>query len=193
MTAKAHLRSKMSARLRPLSSKQILEWGRKIQKRIIDAPIFERSKTLAIYAPFQNEVRTDDLFDQARKGGKKVAFPRVAEEKRRLVFCWVDAWEDLVSSPLGPLAPRSGLPEVPYDALELMVIPGLAFDFQGYRLGRGKGFYDKTLEGFSGVRLGIAYGFQVVQRLPRSQWDEPMQWVATEDNLYKVPFSMMTS
>src|SRR5215467_12907864 len=107
----------MSAKLRPLPFKQVLEWGQRIQKRIIDSPIFEQSKTLGLYAPFQNEVRTEAVFDRAQESGKKVAFPRVGDEKGKLVFSWVETWEDLISSPLGPLAPRPELPEVSYDAL----------------------------------------------------------------------------
>jgi 5-formyltetrahydrofolate cyclo-ligase len=65
-----------------------------------------------------------------------------------------------------------------------MVVPGLAFDRKGGRIGRGKGFYDRSLKIFSGVKLGVAYAFQVIESVPRAVWDESVQYLATEGELF---------
>jgi 5-formyltetrahydrofolate cyclo-ligase len=154
----------------------------------MDSSPFQRARSLALYHPYQNEVRTQDLFQEARKVGKKVAYPYAEANEMPLKFFWIDSLAQLTPSPWGPLGPdlqNNAMPAL-FDSIDLMVVPGLAFDRRGGRLGRGKGFYDRTLKSFSGVSLGVAYAFQVIESVPRASWDEPVQYLATEGELFSV-------
>jgi len=183
---KAQTRSEMRSKLKALSTAEALRKGARIQEKVIQWPLFEKAKALGLYAAYRNEVETRLIFEWARKTGKRVAYPRVTDAGL-LEFSWIDSFEELVKTPLGPLTPRLDHPPAPLSGLELILVPGLAFDDQGRRLGRGKGFYDRTLAQFKGVSLGLAYSFQVVPRLPQDPWDEGVQWVATESNFFQIP------
>jgi 5-formyltetrahydrofolate cyclo-ligase len=174
----------MHDRIKGFTQAEIERWGNEIQHRLADSEIFQKASSIAIYASYRNEVNTQFLFEQAKQKRKRIAYPKVEDAKGELIFYWVDSESDLVVSKWGPLAPDSSrLERAPLASIDLMIIPGIAFDLQGGRLGRGKGFYDRTLQKFSGIRMGIAYAFQVLEQLPHQPWDEPVQWLATEDQL----------
>lgn len=182
---KARIRAEMTRRLEALSSPEIERMGVEIQQRVLQAPIFKKASTIALYCSYRNEVPTRLLFESGRNLGKKVAFPRIGSKEKPLEFYWVEDLEDLARSSWGPLEPDPKKCSGPVKAssIDFMVIPGLAFDAQGWRLGRGHGFYDRTLKDFSGLRLGVAYAFQVVARLPHCLGDERVGWIATENHL----------
>ena len=78
------------------------------------------------------------------------------------------------------LEPAPGLPAIPLDRLGTILIPGVAFDLQGARLGMGKGYYDRTLRGFRGKRWALAYDFQVISQVPTDERDEAVDCIFTE-------------
>jgi 5-formyltetrahydrofolate cyclo-ligase len=185
---KAELRTSLRARLRVLTETQVEEWGQVIQDRIVGSPLFEQASSLALYHPYQNEVKTQDLFEQAQKRGKRVAYPQAPTVEAPLNFFWIDSLTQLGPTSWGPLGPdpQKSLHPASYESIDLMLVPGLAFDRRGARLGRGKGFYDRTLKIFSGLKLGVAYDFQVLDEVPHSIWDEPVQYLATEKDLRSI-------
>lgn len=85
-----------------------------------------------------------------------------------------------------------GIPEpsegekVSPEEVELFVIPGVVFDKEGYRLGFGKGYYDRLLKGVKSPKVGVAYSFQVVDKLPRDPWDVPVDIIITEKNIRRL-------
>lgn len=176
--------------LKSLSSLEVESWGRKVQDQIISSDIFKRAKVLALYHPFQNEVETRALFEAARREGKTVAYPAPSDKKEgSLVFYGIEDLADLKGGEGEFLRPvnKGGLKELSLPEIDLMVIPGLAFDKRGNRLGRGKGFYDKTLKHFAGVRVGLAYSFQVTDHIPHAPWDETLHCLVTEEQFIHVP------
>jgi len=177
----------MRGRLQALTDDQVEEWGKRIQGRIIASRLFQEARSLALYHPYQNEVKTEELFGEAQKAGKKVAYPNAGRNTEALKFYWVGSLRQLTPSPWGPLSPdpKNKFDAADYDSIDLMVIPGLAFDRRGGRLGRGIGFYDRTLKLYSGTKLGVAYDIQVIDTLPRSEWDEPVQYLATEGEMFQ--------
>lgn len=137
--------------------------------------------TLAGYVAARGEIDPAPVLTAAAAGGATVALPRVATEAPRLRFHRADA---------GPLAPgRFGLrepaptaPEIPVDELDVVVVPGLAFDAEGRRLGFGGGYYDGAF-GPSGKRpalIGLCYDFQIVARCPAGDGDVPVDLVVTD-------------
>jgi 5-formyltetrahydrofolate cyclo-ligase len=138
-------------------------------------------KMLAGYVAARGEIDPAPALTAAAAGGASVALPRVATEAPRLRFHRADA---------GPLAPgRFGLrepaataPEIPLDELEVVIVPGLAFDAAGRRLGFGGGYYDSVF-GASGTRpalIGVCYDFQIVPRCPAGDGDVPVDLVVTD-------------
>jgi len=157
------------------------EWSRCIQERVLASDLFCHARAVALYHSFDEEVGTQFLFDHCLATGKKVAFPQISDPKGPLHFFWVNHPSQLIPSKFGIAVPDETQGQAKLEEMDLMILPGLAFDREGGRLGRGKGHYDRTLKGFLGQRLGLAYSFQILDELPREAWDEKVNWLASED------------
>lgn len=155
-----------------------LQWSRQIQSRFLADDLYRQATCLGLYSPVQNEVQTSLVARQARLDGKCVVYPRVCGEQ--LQFCQVDDEAELVCGAFGICEPR-GTP-LPLAEVDLLIIPGVAFDLYGHRLGFGKGYYDRTLAAAPVrlTRVGFAYEFQVVAQLPAAEHDCRLTALVTE-------------
>ncbi|MFZ5855276.1 MAG: 5-formyltetrahydrofolate cyclo-ligase [Chloroflexota bacterium] len=146
---------------------------------------FQQSKTILAYMPIKNEVDLTPLL--TRHPEKRWVLPRIIpEEGHRMVFHPYDAAR-LVRHPFGMAEPAADLPTIPPEALELVLVPGLAFDRHGWRLGYGGGYYDRFLKGFAGISAGIVFRALLLEELPHGEFDVPVQWVVTEEEMFKPP------
>jgi 5-formyltetrahydrofolate cyclo-ligase len=123
-------------------------------------------------------VRTDLLISEAKKLGKTVALPRVEGES--ISFYQHSDNDHLVKGRFGIMEP---LPQVGIKGIDLLVVPGIAFDRRGYRLGYGKGYYDKFLSKNPTISIGLAYSIQIVQIIPHGSHDRRMDLIATENGI----------
>lgn len=153
--------------------------GLQAQQHLIRAECFRDARVVALYSPINNEVATESLFSAARAAGKQICYPRVADQV--LEFVEVTSLQLLRPARFGVAEPEAGR-LISVDAVDLIVVPGVAFDRAGHRLGYGKGFYDRELARVSAAAtsVGLCYGFQVCDRLPREAHDRPVQFLATE-------------
>ncbi|MCD6580613.1 MAG: 5-formyltetrahydrofolate cyclo-ligase [Desulfuromusa sp.] len=149
------------------------------QRQLIGSEGFIRAKTLALYSPINNEVATKQIFIAARELGKQVFYPRVAGED--LEFIKVYAVNELQPGAFGVAEPGTG-EKIPFVELDLIVVPGVAFDLRGHRLGYGRGFYDRQLTGRSAgaVAVGLCFETQLCDRLPTEAHDQALDCIATE-------------
>jgi 5-formyltetrahydrofolate cyclo-ligase len=147
--------------------------------------IFQQSETVLTYMPINNEADLSSLL--VRHPEKRWVLPRILpQEGHRMVFHPYDATR-LVMHPFGMAEPAADLPMVPHEAIELALVPGLAFDRQGWRLGYGGGYFDRFLADFAGFSAGIVFRALLVDNLPRGEFDAPVQWVVTEEGVFKTP------
>lgn len=109
-------------------------------------------------------------------------FPRLRGDS--LEFCAVKGDADLVRGTLCP-EPAAHCPVVDAGKLQGLLIPALAFDPKGTRLGRGKGYYDRFLGTFTGVRVGVIHSSRILESLPADDWDQRVQWIASERGVVK--------
>ncbi len=153
--------------------------SRAAQARLIALPDFARARTVALYAPLGAEVGTELVMLAAREAGQRVCVPRVQEGA--LAFHAVETLAELVPGPLGFAEPGADSLRVNLDEIDIFVVPGVAFDLAGGRLGRGGGYYDSTLRGIPRARcLGLAYEFQIVVAVPVAPHDVRMGTLVTE-------------
>lgn len=146
-------------------------------------PIFQQSETILTYMPIKGEVNLIPLL--TRHPEKQWILPRIIpEEDHRMVFHAYDAGR-LVRHPFGMAEPTADSPTVPREALQLILVPGLAFDCHGWRLGYGGGYFDRFLKSYSGISVGIVFRALFLESLPRGEFDVSMQWIATENGIYK--------
>lgn len=153
--------------------------GTLVQHSVAQSKEFAQAKTLGAYFPKGSEVRTSLLMSTARKHGKIVALPKT--EGYYVHFYEYSPNDDLTEGRFGVMEPR---PKKPVEKVDLLLVPGVAFDGKGCRIGYGKGFYDRFLAaGLASFSIGLAYSFQVVKELPRGRFDRSLNAVATENGV----------
>jgi 5-formyltetrahydrofolate cyclo-ligase len=176
---KRAIRAHMLGRRSALLPEQVTRLSRLAQQRLVATELFCSAQSLALYSPIHNETATSDIFVTACHQGKRVYYPRVAEEGLCLVE--IDSPAQLVPGAFGVLEPAADLSssqQVP----DLILIPGVAFDRRGHRLGYGRGFYDRYLAGCSDpvVRVGFSYAFQLCDALPVGAHDQSLDVLVTD-------------
>lgn len=117
------------------------------------------------------------LSELPRVVGVEWVFPRIRGDE--LEFCAVSTESDVVRGRLCP-EPADHCPVTDHGKLQGLLIPGLAFDVNGQRLGRGKGYYDRFLKTFTGKRVGVIHSSRLLTSLPADDWDQRVQWIASE-------------
>lgn len=155
-----------------------------IQGRLLLLPEYAAAQTIALYHPVKREVETAMIFAAGRSCGKTLCFPRTCGD--HLEFVAVDRLADLAPGRYGIFEPVGGR-AVAVAEFDLVVLPGIGFDRRGFRLGYGKGYYDRTLAGRTPrTRLvGLGYRFQIVESLPTHDHDIALDMVVTEDEIYR--------
>lgn len=181
---KRALRVATLARRRELTAEQVSAHSHELQRRFLSLPEFREAATIALYAPIQQEVQTGLVASEALKAGKKLLYPAVVGAD--MEFRTVEALSELAPGRFGIPEP-GGEPRDPSEA-DLIVIPGVAFDFFGRRIGYGKGYYDKALhrlEG-SGRLVGFCYDFQLFEVIAGEPHDVTMDLIVTELRVVRV-------
>ncbi len=179
---KQQIREHVKAVRNELSSDAVTRMSSAIRERL--APLLDRYTTIMVYAAKAPEVETQELIASLLAGGKRVVVPIIERETCSLRLSYINELSVLapgtfnVPEPLG-----HEIPADPAD-VEVVVIPMLAFDRQGNRLGYGAGYYDRFLERCPHpVRIGIAYSCQEVDRLPFEPDDIAMEYIVTEKGI----------
>ncbi len=176
---KISLRRECLDKRRGLSSRERETLSQTIREKVESRPEFQEARVVALYYPTAGEVDLLPLAWILLAWGKRVVFPRV--EAKELVFCPVEGEGDLREGYKGIKEPITS--PISQEEIDLFLVPGVAYDLEGYRLGMGGGFYDKVLsrKGRWQMALGAAYHFQIVDRLPRDWWDQRVDLVITEN------------
>ena len=158
----------------------------KICKLATSLVSFRHADIILLYAPIKSEIDVMPIFKEALEKGKRVAFPRCNVEERTMKFHFVTSEDDLTPCAYGIREPREDL-EV-YDpqstqGVAVCYVPGLAFDAYGYRLGYGKGYYDKFMNKFTGCTIGLVYSEFITNALPKGHFDRHCDIMLTEKGI----------
>lgn len=159
----------------------------KIREHLLSLEGFQKSKTIMTYLSMEGEVGTLDFAGEVLKRKKRLIVPRVQVHAKALLACEISNLEEgLVPSRYGILEPdKAHIRQIdPYE-IEFHVIPGLAFDKKGHRLGRGGGYYDRFLSGISpdAMTIGVCYECQILESVPCDSRDMPVRCVVTEKEI----------
>ena len=181
---KRPIRERLLAERRHCSAETCLQRSLQIQARFIAGGAYRQARCVGLYSPFLNEVQTEQVAARCLADGKRLAYPRVAGEE--LEFVQVAGPRELVPGAFGILEPAVGQVLAPGE-IDLFVVPGVAFDLAGHRLGYGKGYYDRALgRAPAGTeRVGFAYEFQVLGQLPAADHDCRLTELVTEQRLLR--------
>jgi len=183
---KRRLRRTLSARRRAVPPGEAAEAARRIASRLLAEPAVRSARRIALYAALADEVPSRPLFDAFLGLRIPCLFPRMLEE-RGLAFAEVADWSELQPGRYGVLEPPSQAAVVRPEEGDLVLVPGVAFDRVGNRLGRGQGCYDRAFPAAAPRPprlIGVAYQLQVIDFVPHTERDRRVDAVVTEQGLH---------
>lgn len=169
-----------------LSGEQRQSESRQICARIAESELFLQAESILLYAALGQEIDLGPLADLAWASGKQVAYPKCLDEQGHMAFFAVDGPERLVQASFGIAEPDDSC--APWQETEdaLCILPALAVDKCGYRLGYGKGYYDRFLIGFQGKTLCAVFSACQAEHLPHDGYDVPAQYIVNAKEVWRV-------
>ncbi len=172
---KKALRKEIRDRKRAMTEAEIAEKSEALGRLFARSEAYQNAKSIYGYLPYNHEVRTVPMLQQAIADGKRVAVPKCYGDEMR--FIWMDDLSRVEKGYAGIPEPVEDGP-VADDERALVLMPGLAFDPQGHRIGYGGGFYDKFLAREpEHPTLALCYDFQMLEHLQTEEFDIPVDWV----------------
>jgi 5-formyltetrahydrofolate cyclo-ligase len=177
---KASLRSQVREKLNAISPAQRETYSSRAQATLEQHPIWQLAQTILFFAPMPDELDIWPSLPVALDSGKRVFLPRFMPHSNSYAACEVKSPDtDLTIGLFGIREPSESCPQFPLNRLDLVLVPGVAFDLHGRRLGRGKGFYDQLLATVRGRTCGVAFDEQIVNEIPLEPHDVLLNCILT--------------
>ncbi len=178
--AKAALRAQARAELKKMTAAERAAASLEACSRLEQQTVWRAAQSILFYAPLAEEPDVWKLMTDALAAGKTVALPRYDAEQKCYAACQIrDIGRDLLEGQFGIREPVEGCVKILLNRLDLILVPGIAFDLNGHRLGRGKGHYDRLLAMAHGMTCGVAFDQQVVGRIPVEPHDVRLSCILT--------------
>lgn len=163
---------------RLMPAQERMKADQKITQGVLSRGEWKTAETICLYMSTPDEVDTKPLLSAGLNAGKTLAFPRI--EHTTLILHRVRSVGDFTRGAYQILEPKKSTPVIDPASVDLFIVPGIVFDPDGYRLGYGKGYYDRLLAGISAPKIGLAYAMQMVAEVSHTSYDVPMTTVITE-------------
>jgi 5-formyltetrahydrofolate cyclo-ligase len=171
---KAELRHLIRQRKQAFSRQQLEEWSLDVMEHLKQEPHFRKAQTILLYHSLPDEVATSSLLDELTN--KTILLPRVINEEE-MELRYYTGRQDLHTGAFGIMEPCGKL-FTEYKEIDVAVVPGMAFDTAGHRLGRGRGYYDRFLSRVPYIyKIGVCFHFQLLGSVPSDENDIPMDLV----------------
>lgn len=181
---KALLRKRTLMARASLPEGELKSRSRKIIDRFQRLPEYKSAITVMFYVSFRAEVVTHQAIAEALLDGKRVVVPACLNLEGQMMAFEITGMDDLIPGTMGILEPRIGeAPQVGPEEIDLVVVPGAAFDHSGARIGMGGGYYDRFMSGLrtEALKVALAFDLQVVDRVPAEPHDINVDAVVTEN------------
>ncbi len=185
MTSKQDIRKQITEKRKVLDASWLKTTSARVAKNFQALEAFQSAKTVALYMAIGGEVDLSTIFRVCWKLNKRTCIPVFNNTLKLYEMAEITPETRFETGRYGikePVAPV----RVPKDRIELMAVPGLAFDPAGNRLGRGGGYYDRLLDGFGGKAAATAFDFQILPAIPVNDHDQPVDLIISETKIMKV-------
>jgi len=156
----------------------------KICNNFLNSDTYKQSKIILCYSSVKDEVNTASIIEKALQDGKTLALPRCLNKNGEMNYFAVHSADDLESGCFGILEPKKHCFPITEFSNSVCIVPALSFDKAGYRLGYGGGYYDRFLENYSFISVGLCYNNLVSNALPRDKFDRKVNAVITENEIF---------
>ena len=182
---KGQLRLKLQKCLLEMTEEQRSEKSRKACQNLVSTPQFQNASAIMMYLSLPHEVDTSEAILYAWQLGKIVVVPKISWQQRHMIPVRINSLETGFSTEVSGLRnPIMGVP-VPFEEIDLVVAPAVAFDRKGNRLGRGGSYYDKFFANaeLKAHKCGFAFAEQLVDSIPVAEHDEPVDFLVTDEGI----------
>ena len=182
MQIKKELRKELKAKRKNLEKKA--QSDEFIRENLICSDLYLESKQVLFYAGLDDEINLDECINDALLLGKKAALPICTDDSGNMEFYYINAMNDLKSGFFGVREPDINKCEKVTDFSDsICIVPAISYDKSGYRLGYGKGYYDRFLKKFTIISVGLCYNSFLRENLPINEFDVAVNFIATEDKI----------
>lgn len=183
---KTELRKKILAIRDSLTAEEVTEKSLQIKNRLADTSMYTDAKHIFTFLSFNKEVMTKPIIDDCIEKNKQLYIPLCNTQIKEIVLCKFDGWDKLKPSKFGILEPDKDHIRISNRSiLDMAIVPGAVFDRKGNRIGYGAGYYDKFFNTLKKniLKIAVCYSFQVVDSITPSQYDVPMDYIVTENEI----------
>ncbi|MFH2075633.1 MAG: 5-formyltetrahydrofolate cyclo-ligase, partial [Pseudomonadota bacterium] len=191
MDGKREIRRRILTLRNAMPREEITAASLEIVKKLTEMEEIRRASTLMVFLSFGSEVHTDDLIRWGWDAGKRIVVPLCFPETRELMPCRIDGFDELETGHYGIREPKaSHLQPVPQREIDAVLIPAVAFDRRGCRVGYGGGYYDRFLpEVPRAAKIGAAFACQIVAEIPADPYDVTVDRIVTEKGIISLGIS----
>jgi 5-formyltetrahydrofolate cyclo-ligase len=165
------------------------QMDKEIYIKFYETQYYKNAEKIFIYISYASEINTKEIIRKALKDNKKIYVPRTELKTRHMDAVEITSLDNLIESTYGILEPSKEAPHIDPNELDLIVVPGVAFDKNGGRMGYGAGFYDRYFKKIKKenikkiVKLALAYELQMLDEVPMNEQDVPVDYIITENQI----------
>lgn len=179
---KKALRQKILDKRNALTEEEIRKKSVEVKRRLYTLAEFEDADKVCVYVSVNSEAHTHDIIKENLKG-KQVIVPKVSGDE--LLLCELRSFDELQEGNFCILEPGEERRVFPHD-IDCVVVPGVAFDREGFRIGYGRGYYDRVLSEVTCPKIGLAFDLQIIDEVPFEEHDIPVDIIVTETKVIKI-------
>lgn len=182
MLIKSQLRKEVRRERRSIQNKA--EIDKRIAEILFDTPYYQSAKTVLSYVSLPDEIETDSIIKTALSNGKRVAVPYCVDDKGHMEFYLINSLDDLGVGSFGVREPKIDIcTKLECFDSSIILVPALCFDVKGNRLGYGKGYYDRFLQNYSFISIGLCYNNFIKNEIPTNEHDKSVNYIITENRI----------
>ena len=182
---KSEIRKKVLGLRKAMKKEEVNSLSAVMQNKFLESDIYKNAKCMMLYMPLGNEADTLKIINSAFKDGKKIVLPVTNQESGIITPCYADENTEFITGGFSVSEPKNA--EIAdFSDIELVVVPGVAFDKKGKRIGFGKGCYDRFLNNTKATKVGFCYSFQLVDEIPSEMHDVSMDYIISENGIIEV-------
>jgi 5-formyltetrahydrofolate cyclo-ligase len=187
---KQTLKQQIIEKRNSLKEEEIIRKSNKIKNNLFSLQEFQKAENILFYVSFNKEVNTQEIIKGLLKEKEKnIIVPFTIKNDLRLHLSELKDFVELEPKTFGILEPKEKyIREFNKDKLDLVIVPGIVFDKKGHRIGYGYGYYDRFLKTIKKeiVKIGLAFDFQLIEKIPEEKHDVPLNIIVTENEIIKV-------
>lgn len=180
------IRTSVLQRRNSLTNQEIKEAEKRILDNLMTQKQYINSQNVFCYLSFRSEVPTKAIIEHCQQNGKNIYIPLCVTETKEMIVSLFDSGIKLTTSNYGVQEPsRETIKIADRNILDTAIVPGAVFDRRGYRIGYGAGYYDKFFSHTSKqiYKIALAYSFQIIDEVPKSDFDVPVDCIVTEEEI----------